>query len=47
MENCVIPITVGYSDGNGVVVGDLLITAGHIVNNGSIMHISINGDAYS
>lgn len=47
MENYVIPITVGYSDGNGVVVGDLLITAGHIVNNGSIMHISINGDAYS
>ena len=34
MENVVVPIAVGYSDGNGVVVGDMLITAGHVVNKG-------------
>ena len=47
MKNFVIPITVGYSDGNGVVVGDLLITVGHVVNKGDSIHLTIKGDAYS
>ena len=47
MENFIIPIIVGYSDGNGAVVGDLLITAGHVVNKGGTIHITIKGDTYS
>ena len=47
MENVVVPIAIGYSDGNGVVVGDMLITAGHVVNKGDVLHVNINGDAYS
>ena len=42
-----IPITSGCYDGNGVVVGDLLITAGHVVNKDDTIHITIKGDAYS
>ncbi|MBR3911838.1 MAG: trypsin-like serine protease [Alistipes sp.] len=47
MENYVIPIAVGCCDGNGVVVGDLLMTAGHVVNKGDTIHINIKGDTYS
>ena len=47
MEKFVIPITAGYSDGNGVVVGNLLITAGHVANAGDTIHTSIKGDVYS
>ena len=42
-----IPITSGCYAGNGVVVGDLLITAGHVVNKDGTIHITIKGDAYS
>jgi len=47
IENSVIPIKAGYSDGNGVVVGNLFITAGHVANKGESLQININGDFYS
>lgn len=47
IADSVIPITVGYSDGNGVVVGDLFITAGHVVNKEESLQINIGGDFYS
>lgn len=47
LENSVIPIKVGYSDGNGVVVGNIFITAGHVANKGESLQINISGDFYS
>lgn len=47
IENSVIPIKAGYSDGNGVVVGNLFITAGHVANKRESLQININGDFYS
>ena len=46
MKNFVKPITVGCSDGNGIVVGDLFITAGHVANRGKTIYLNIEGDVY-
>ena len=40
------PIAVGCSDGNGIVVGDLFITAGHVANRGKTIYLNIEGDVY-
>lgn len=47
LEDFVIPIKAGYSDGNGIVVGNLFITAGHVANKGESLQINISGDFYS
>ena len=45
-EDFVKPIAVGCSDGNGIVVGDLFITAGHVANRGKSIYLNIEGDVY-
>lgn len=46
----VIPITIGTADGNGLIVGNLLITAGHIIHmggNSDILSFRFKGKEYS
>ena len=45
--DAVVPITAGDSDGNGVVVGNLLITAAHVANRFATLRVNINGDIYT
>lgn len=46
LSKSVIPITVGTSDGNGFVVGDLFFTAGHVAKEDESIFVKIGDDLH-
>lgn len=46
LKDSIVPLVVGNTDGNGVVVGDLFITAGHVANKGNSISMKIGKDFY-